>query len=716
MKKYLPIGFFSLLYLFSISPVAVANTLPAPNHSIFFGYYHADAQYGDFKNEVKDYTNTQIIIGDSWIRPPDVAESDIQKLNEALSETAALGQKIVLIPSGDLDIILNAAAPFWDNVAFIYFADEPNWDKATTEENIGSFKNKIRRAGLSQKEIAINYTPEQILSGTGYQAGNLNIVGFEAYVDPAQQNNQDIVADLNAQIDNLKQKIGNKQMFIVIQAYDRNGDWKNITSLQNIQIPPYLAAYNDERVIGLLMFSYARPGGTRDNPILAEQHRLIWQAMQGLTVDVDPKNIPAVAPTSVWSPSQTNNGWWPSLSPDGKYVAYGNFGESWVTDLSTGQNYDLSKPAGLPDGARCRGGQWITSSKVTFICDSIPGITGFYRYEAAIGEWIARKTDDDPNNVVSSIFVAKDGHWASFLALTRIIKDNTVLTDNQPGGAIAISGDLLVNACTNENQQICVWDRTNLSTSYDVRTPLFEMDMEDGYITYGGFGPIRGIDPSGKDIDLTATAWKREGSPRVLMVNGQPWVATYTWDDTLGVSNVLIRPWGERKSIVLQMDAASLSVVYTNGNFIVAANNDRGGLIVQTIPADSPRVDLSGGLPSETPGLSPANKKSFSSPVLPVIPTEGLPSFGQLIATIFTWSLNILGIVVFVMIFFAGFQWFTAAGNTAKVNEAKSRITNAITGALILLAAWIILYTINPDLVGGVLTLPGVGTETETGN
>lgn len=103
--------------------------------------------------------------------------------------------------------------------------------------------------------------------------------------------------------------------------------------------------------------------------------------------------------------------------------------------------------------------------------------------------------------------------------------------------------------------------------------------------------------------------------------------------------------------------------------------------------------------------------ESFRTAIRPNIPTEGLPSFGELVATIFTWSLNILGIVVFVMIFFAGFKWFTAAGNTAKVNEARGQITNAITGALILLSAYIILYTINPDLVGGKFELPGVGSE-----
>lgn len=90
----------------------------------------------------------------------------------------------------------------------------------------------------------------------------------------------------------------------------------------------------------------------------------------------------------------------------------------------------------------------------------------------------------------------------------------------------------------------------------------------------------------------------------------------------------------------------------------------------------------------------------------PTIPTQGLPNVGELVAFIFTWSLNILGIVVFVMIFYSGFNWFTAAGNTAKVNEAKSQITNAILGALILLGAWIILYTINRDLVGGTFNLP----------
>ncbi len=98
----------------------------------------------------------------------------------------------------------------------------------------------------------------------------------------------------------------------------------------------------------------------------------------------------------------------------------------------------------------------------------------------------------------------------------------------------------------------------------------------------------------------------------------------------------------------------------------------------------------------------------FNRIIRPNLPTEGLPGLGQLVAIIFTWSINLLGIVVFVMIFYAGFKWATAAGNTARVNEARGQISNAILGAIILLSAWIILNTINPDLVGGTLTLPGI--------
>ena len=99
----------------------------------------------------------------------------------------------------------------------------------------------------------------------------------------------------------------------------------------------------------------------------------------------------------------------------------------------------------------------------------------------------------------------------------------------------------------------------------------------------------------------------------------------------------------------------------------------------------------------------------------PSIPTEGLPTnLGELIQQIFGWSLMVLGIAVFVRIFYAGFIWLTAAGNTGRVSDARDKITSAVFGAILLLSAYLILYTINPDFVKGVFNLPGLGTPSST--
>lgn len=89
-------------------------------------------------------------------------------------------------------------------------------------------------------------------------------------------------------------------------------------------------------------------------------------------------------------------------------------------------------------------------------------------------------------------------------------------------------------------------------------------------------------------------------------------------------------------------------------------------------------------------------------------------NLGQLIQQIFGWSLSILGISVFVMFFYSGFLWLTAAGNTSKIGEAKTHITNAVFGAILLLSSYLILYTINPDFVKNTVNLPGLKQTTST--
>lgn len=69
-KYFIIIGLvFLFLTLVSFGVGAAEQTLPSPNREIMFGYYHVDSQYGDFKDEMKDYTNVQIILQDSFLRP-----------------------------------------------------------------------------------------------------------------------------------------------------------------------------------------------------------------------------------------------------------------------------------------------------------------------------------------------------------------------------------------------------------------------------------------------------------------------------------------------------------------------------------------------------------------------------------------------------------------------------------------------------------------------
>ncbi len=76
--------------------------------------------------------------------------------------------------------------------------------------------------------------------------------------------------------------------------------------------------------------------------------------------------------------------------------------------------------------------------------------------------------------------------------------------------------------------------------------------------------------------------------------------------------------------------------------------------------------------------------------------TSDLPAF---ISSVYSFALTVVGIAVFIRILYAGFLMLTAAGNSSKWGDAKTKMQNAIVGTILLFAAYLILYVINPDLV-----------------
>lgn len=68
---------------------------------------------------------------------------------------------------------------------------------------------------------------------------------------------------------------------------------------------------------------------------------------------------------------------------------------------------------------------------------------------------------------------------------------------------------------------------------------------------------------------------------------------------------------------------------------------------------------------------------------------------------IISWLIGVLFVVFAVIMVVAGFQLVTSGGNQTALDGAKSKLTNAIIGIIIVLAAWLIVDTLMKALVSG---------------
>lgn len=65
-------------------------------------------------------------------------------------------------------------------------------------------------------------------------------------------------------------------------------------------------------------------------------------------------------------------------------------------------------------------------------------------------------------------------------------------------------------------------------------------------------------------------------------------------------------------------------------------------------------------------------------------------NFGDLFAALLSLVFFAAGLAFFVSLLIGGFQWITAGGDEKALNSARGRITNAIVGLIIIVAAFAI--------------------------
>jgi len=87
---------------------------------------------------------------------------------------------------------------------------------------------------------------------------------------------------------------------------------------------------------------------------------------------------------------------------------------------------------------------------------------------------------------------------------------------------------------------------------------------------------------------------------------------------------------------------------------------------------------------------------------LPPTPSGYLPSnlsFNSLVTYLYYWGLGIGGLLAFIRLTIAGIQWGASAGNVGSVKNAQDTIVSTVFGIILLLGAWLLLNTINPQIV-----------------
>ncbi len=72
---------------------------------------------------------------------------------------------------------------------------------------------------------------------------------------------------------------------------------------------------------------------------------------------------------------------------------------------------------------------------------------------------------------------------------------------------------------------------------------------------------------------------------------------------------------------------------------------------------------------------------------------------GDYISAFFNFAVPGTAILAVIMMMYGGIMWLTSGGSMERIGKAKEYITGAISGMVLLLASFIILNTISPDLV-----------------
>ena len=84
------------------------------------------------------------------------------------------------------------------------------------------------------------------------------------------------------------------------------------------------------------------------------------------------------------------------------------------------------------------------------------------------------------------------------------------------------------------------------------------------------------------------------------------------------------------------------------------------------------------------------------------------PSLLDYVKYVFNFTIGIIGIIVFCVLVYGGIRYLTSAGNPSTMADANNQIFSALLGLALLFGSWLLLTTINPDLVRLTIRVPSI--------
>ncbi len=294
--------------------------------------------------------------------------------------------------------------------------------------------------------------------------------------------------------------------------------------------------------------------------------------------------------------SRTGDVWWPKLSADGRFIAFGGGGIHGEAPPTLRVVHLQSKTEIVLGYGRAI--HWIGPDEVTWIKPIDNENAERWHATIFVDNNIVRvmnasKTTDPTHLVACNEFVAANGHWAGWLdAGKRLVYDGEPISYKAHGVAIS-SGYLLSREEVGGEHMFVLRGSGDDVTLLPLppRANRFTISPT-GIIGYGYWWDPHIIGPDGRDVDVTVTPWTQESAPWITApIAGMPWAWTASARPSDHAGLVHGRPIGARECVTIEhFPAVSLDIISDPQYFLVAGSDDTGHLQVHLVPSDAPRA------------------------------------------------------------------------------------------------------------------------------